>query len=214
MTSAHHLLLALLIPVALVACRSDPARDADHASPAMAMHGPSDAFFHNLSTLCGKAFAGRVDVDRPTPAGSSPFAGRRLVMHVRECTDDTLRIPFVVGDDRSRTWVITRTPEGLRLKHDHRKFDGSDDPVTMYGGDSTDEGTATRQVFPADEESRALFAREDREVSITNVWAMEIEPGQRFVYELSRPGRLFRIEFDLTETVDPPPPPWGWREPE
>jgi hypothetical protein len=34
---------------------------------------------------------------------------------------------------------------------------------------------------------------------MTNVWAMEIEPKQVFIYELARPGRLFRVEFDLTE---------------
>jgi hypothetical protein len=39
---------------------------------------------------------------------------------------------------------------------------------------------------------------------------MEIEPGERFVYELARPGtaRLFRVEFDLTTPVAEPPPPW------
>jgi hypothetical protein len=32
----------------------------------------------------------------------------------------------------------------------------------------------------------------------------------RFVYELSRPdGRLFRVEFDLTVPIAPPPAPWG-----
>jgi len=34
-----------------------------------------------------------------------------------------------------------------------------------------------------------------------------------FAYELSRPGRLFRVEFDLTVSVPPPPPPWGHRAP-
>lgn len=38
---------------------------------------------------------------------------------------------------------------------------------------------------------------------------MEIEPGDRFVYELSRPNRLFRVRFDLTRAVPAPPPPWG-----
>jgi len=38
-------------------------------------------------------------------------------------------------------------------------------------------------------------------VSTTNVWAVEIRPGQAFVYELGRPNRLFRVEFDLTRPV-------------
>ena len=39
---------------------------------------------------------------------------------------------------------------------------------------------------------------------------MEIEPGSRFLYELSRPGgRLFQVEFDLATPVATPPAPWG-----
>ena len=36
------------------------------------------------------------------------------------------------------------------------------------------------------------------------------QPGQRFLYELSRPGgRLFQVEFDLSQPVALPPAPWG-----
>jgi hypothetical protein len=170
---------------------------------------PADAFFSRLSAHCGKAYAGRVVVDEPATA-NSPFAGKPLVMHVRECAPDRIAVPFHVGDDRSRTWVLTRTDAGLRLKHDHRHQDGSPDAVTMYGGDTAGPGTATRQAFPLDAETTALFRRENLPASLTNTWAMEIEPGQRFTYELSRPGgRLFRVEFDLTRPVPPPPAPWG-----
>jgi hypothetical protein len=145
------------------------------------------------------------------PADSS-FAGQRLVMHVRQCSPGAIRIPFHVGNDRSRTWVITRTPAGLRLKHDHRHQDGSSDALTMYGGDSRGAGTAVRQEFPADAESIDLFTAQGRSVSNTNIWAVEV--GDRtFAYELRRPpfpgGRYFRVEFDLSKPVDPPPPPWG-----
>ena len=118
-------------------------------------------------------------------------------------------MPFHVGDDHSRTWVLTRTPEGLRLKHDHRHEDGSDDAVTMYGGDTAKAGTASRQEFPVDEFSKEMFKGEGLDVSTTNTWAMEIEPKQKFAYELARPGRLFRVEFDLTKPVATPPVPWG-----
>ena len=133
----------------------------------------------------------------------------QLVMHVRECSADELRIPFHVGDDRSRTWVITRTSGGLRLKHDHRHADGSEDVLTQYGGDTATPGTATRQEFPVDQFSKDLFNREDAAVSTTNVWAMEVEPGRIFAYELRRPNRYLRAEFDLTQPVEAPPPPWG-----
>jgi len=133
-----------------------------------------------------------------------------LVMHVRECSQDHIKIPFHVGEDRSRTWVISRTTTGLRLKHDHRHRDGSEDAVTQYGGDTAEPGTHERQEFPVDADSIAMFQREALTASVTNTWAMEIEPGSRFLYELSRPGgRLFQVEFDLTQAVTPPPAPWG-----
>lgn len=168
----------------------------------------ADAFMAALAGHCGHAYAGRIVANEPAAADDA-FAGKALVMHVRECTADEIRVPFHVGDDRSRTWVITRTANGLRLKHDHRHQDGKPDKLTLYGGDTATPGTASRQEFPVDAESKALFAREGLTVSLTNVWAMEIDAGRRFVYELARPGRLFRVEFDLTEPVPAPPAPWG-----
>jgi len=194
--------------LALAACgsgaRDDGARD-DGASDSV----PADAFMAGLAAHCGQAYAGRVVVDEP-PAADSPFAGQALVMHVSECGDAGFRIPFHVGADRSRTWVLTRTTTGIRLKHDHRHEDGSEDAITMYGGDTAADGTAVRQEFPVDGESVALFEQAGLAASTANVWAMEIEPGSRFVYELARPGsgRLFRVEFDLTTPVAKPPPPW------
>lgn len=170
---------------------------------------PADAFMAALASHCGQAFAGKVRVDVPeTP--DNAFAGKAMVMHVRECREGEIRIPFHVGGDRSRTWVITRTASGLRLKHDHRHEDGSPDQSTMYGGDTAGAGTAVRQAFPVDAESIAMFGRQGLSASVTNTWAIEIEPGKQFVYELSRPGgRLFQVEFDLSRPVPPPPAPWG-----
>jgi hypothetical protein len=170
---------------------------------------PADQFFARLSSLCGKAFEGRIA--SPAVPADADFAGKRLVMHVRECSADTIRVPFHVGDDRSRTWVITRVGAGLRLKHDHRHDDGSEDKLTQYGGDTLAPGTASRQEFPADQFSRDLFVREMIPVSATNVWAMEVEPGRLFAYELRRPGRFFRVDFDLSRPVAAPPAPWGSR---
>jgi len=173
---------------------------------------PADAFMAAVAAHCGKAFEGRVAVDEPKPDAPGPFEGKRLVMHVRGCEDPAhqLRIPFHVGEDHSRTWVLTRTDTGLRLKHDHRHEDGSPDAVTMYGGDSRPPGTAQRQVFPVDSDSVAMFRKADMAVSTTNTWAMEIEPDERFVYELTRPdGRRFQVVFDLSKPVATPPAPWG-----
>lgn len=168
--------------------------------------GPQERFMARLLELCGKSFEGRI-VSPPVAADAS-FAGKRLVMHVRDCSPGEMRIPFHVGDDRSRTWVITRTSAGLQLKHDHRHEDGTEDRLTQYGGETVQPGSETRQEFPADAESHALFERENIPQSSANVWAMEVTP-RMFAYELRRPGRFFRVEFDLTRAVPTPPPAWG-----
>jgi hypothetical protein len=199
----------VLFAAALAACAGAPV---DRA-PAPSVAEPADAFLARIARHCGQAFAGRVVADRPAPTGDDPFAGKALVMHVRGCEDPARRIeiPFHVGDDRSRTWILTRTTDGLRLKHDHRHADGTDDAVTLYGGETAGPGTAVRQAFPVDADSVAMFRREGLSASVANTWAMEVVPGERFVYELSRPGgRLFQVEFDLSTPVAPPPAPWGW----
>ena len=182
-----------LVALLLAGCASRPAAT------------PQDAFFDRLSALCGQAFAGRMETSDPADAA---LARQPLVMHVRSCTADELRIPFHVGDDRSRSWVITRTAAGLRLKHDHRHRDGSEDALTQYGGETVAPGSATRQQFPTDAFSKALFDRLGRPTAAANVWTVELEP-QAFVYELARPGRHFRVRFDLSRAVPAPPPPWG-----
>lgn len=181
--------------------------DAEAAPQATAQ----DAFFDNLTALCGNAYAGEVETDRPEAPGNNAFAGQDLVMHVRDCSGEEIKIPFHVGEDRSRTWIVTRTDDGLRLKHDHRLEDGSDDPVTMYGGDTASDGTANRQEFPVDAFSQEMFTREGMDVSNTNVWAIEVEPETHYTYELGRTDqdRLFRVRFDLTNPIDAPPAPWG-----
>lgn len=196
----RHLSAGILVVLCLVGCAGTPTAKQTDA--------PADSFLAAVSRHCGKAYAGRVLVDTPaTP--NSPFADKALVMHVRECGAGEIKIPFHVGEDRSRTWVLTRTPTGLRLKHDHRHEDGSPDKVTLYGGDTADAGTVDRQTFPVDAESIANFQANGLTASVSNTWAMEISQ-DRFVYELSRPnGRLFQVEFDLSRPVPAPPAPWG-----
>ena len=138
------------------------------------------------------------------------FASKRLVMHARDCSPTTIRIPIHVGDDRSRTWVVNRTERGLRLKHDHRDRDGSEDKITQYGGDTSAPGTSVRQEFPADAFTKALLVREGNTAGANNVWAIEVD-ATAFAYELRRPGRFFRVEFDLSRPIEPPPAPWGSR---
>ena len=159
---------------------------------------PADQFFTQMSTLCGKSFHGKLVAGDDSDAS---FATAKMQAVVRTCTDREIQISFDVGEDRSRTWIITRTDSGLRLKHRHMLKDGTEDPVSQYGGDTAQQGTATRQEFPVDAYSKAMFTKESRTVSNTNVWAFEIDPGQTLTYELARPNRLFRVAFDVANPV-------------
>ncbi len=177
------------------------------AAPAAEQQNPQDAFWAQLSVLCGKAFAGKlVSYDEQMDAGWLP---ERMVIHVRECSEQEIKVPLFVGDDRSRTWVLTRFNGGIRLKHDHRHEDGSEDAVTWYGGHTTDPGRSWRQTFPVDDYSKALFLTSGLEGSLTNFWYMEVQPDRHFAYGLTRAGRHLRAEFDLTREVEPPAAPWG-----
>jgi hypothetical protein len=202
----RHLLLAATLW--LTSCAT--ATGASPAAPSPTAALPADVFYQRIKNMCGQAFAGRIIANTPASSTPDPFEGKALVMHVRGCGEQELRVPFHVGDDRSRTWVITRTDSGLRLKHDHRHEDGSPDKSTMYGGDTRNAGTEQRQEFPVGAYSVAMFQEHGMTASVTNTWAMEIVPGKTFLYELSRPGgRLFQVEFDLSKPVELPPVPWG-----
>lgn len=168
---------------------------------------PEARFFERLSTLCnGEAYAGQLVSN---DAVDADFKSADMRMGPARCDGTVIYIPFAVDEDRSRTWVITRTPEGVRLKHDHRHKDGEADTLTNYGGDSNEVGTMAAQDFPADDETKALFTQENIEVSNANTWRVEIDPSAVFTYQMSRPERLFRVEFDLSQAVAAPPPSWA-----
>ena len=164
-----------------------------------------DAFFNAIKAHCGKAFPGKVSKDNV----GKTFGDEKLVMHVRKCTDSEIQIPFHVGDDASRTWILTKTGAGLMLKHDHRNEDGSYHSSTMYGGHTVDEGFLQVQSFPADAYSKRLFVESGIAASTDNVWQMMIYPS-RFSYRLIRPAREVQVDFDLENPISLPSPPWGY----
>ncbi|MEP0200918.1 MAG: hypothetical protein ABJ084_03795 [Halioglobus sp.] len=200
--------LTSLLLAGLLLSGTDPA-NAQVVSPAPLVSIPThDTFFASIKQLCGKAFTGKVTLDNQGPSSMSEAP---LVMHIRKCTDQQLQIPFHVGDDASRTWIITKTGSGLSLKHDHRQADGSNDKSTMYGGHTQDAGWAQVQSFPVDQYSKELFARSGTPQSSTNIWQMYIYPNV-FTYRLIREGREFRVDFDLNQEIPPPAAPWGYQD--
>lgn len=155
---------------------------------------PADEFWRELQQLCGKSFEGRLKEGVTHP----DFTGKKLVMHVRACEPNRIRIPFFVGEDRSRT-VIT-------LKHDHRHEDGSEDKVTQYGGTAANTGFANLQMFPADVETATRIP-----YASTNVWWITLTK-EVFSYNLKRIGsdREISVLFDLSKEVVTPAKPWGF----
>lgn len=163
---------------------------------------PADSLWSAIRPLCGKAFEGRVV--EGTEASDEAFRKERLVMHVRDCSADEIRIPFHVGENRSRTWVLTRTADGVRLKHDHRHEDGTEDRISQYGGDTRAIGDPLALDFHADEFTAKLIP-----TAATNIWTIAVQPGKTFTYALRREaqGRRFKVEFDLTRPIAAPAPP-------
>ncbi|OKL40640.1 hypothetical protein [Pontibacter flavimaris] len=154
------------------------------------------SFYQSMSSLCGQSFSGKVVF----PAdGKDPFAGAPLMMIMQNCSDSTIRIPFIVGEDKSRTWVISKTAEGLQLKHDHRHEDGTPDEVTMYGGMASTSESELEQRFPADAYTAELLP-----AAATNEWTLALSPdGKTFSYILKRDNQLrFRADFDLTKPLE------------
>jgi hypothetical protein len=161
-------------------------------------------FWENLQKHCGKSYEGKVTEG----AANDDFRGKRLVMQVKSCDENTIKIPFHVGDDRSRTWILTYKNNRITLKHDHRHNDGSEDKVTQYGGTSTNSGFENIQVFPADQQTCDLI-----QYAANNVWWITLDD-KTFSYNLRRIGsdRLFSVTFDLSTSTETPPAPWGWKD--
>lgn len=160
-------------------------------------------FWDALKKHCGKSYLGEITAGAKAGDG---FTGEKLIMHVRSCDTDVIRIPFFVGENKSRTWVLTLGDDNLLLlKHDHRLRNGSEEEVTQYGGLSPNTGLANIQFFPADQFTANLLPH-----AANNVWWITLDDSS-FTYNLRRIGtdRLFSVRFDLTKEIESPGAPWG-----
>ncbi len=165
---------------------------------------PSDVFWNALKEHCGKAYQGFLEF----PIEDEDFGGKKLVMHLRSCADDEIKIPFYVGDDKSRTWILTRDKGIISLKHDHRHEDGTEDVINFYGGSASNVGKENIQFFPADAHTQKMIPE-----AATNVWWITIDK-TTFTYNLRRLGtdRVFRVVMDLSVPIVSPEAPWGWND--
>jgi hypothetical protein len=196
----YTLLSAVAVLFILPSCA--PA-DEDPAEPAEV--SPQDTFWSHLEAHCGEAYRGVLVTE---PAGDEMLVGdEQLVAHFRACDDDEIRIAFHIekpdGWDRSRTWVYSRDADGLELRHDHRQPDGTPDDDTWYGGRTQSEGSAEQQEF--------VFTERTAPDGSLLGWRVQIVPGERYTYGTFRGDEFtWRVDFDLTETVDVPPAAWGY----
>jgi hypothetical protein len=157
------------------------------------MHKTTTDFFTKLTQHCGKSYDGEsVFPDDP----GKDFAGKKLNMSIAECSDNEIRVPFKVGDNTSRTWIISRTKNGLLLKHDHRHTDGTPDEITMYGGYADAQSTEFMVNFAADEETAKMLPE-----AKTNVWTLSFDEKQsQFVYSLKRHNKpRYKAIFDISK---------------
>lgn len=139
------------------------------------------AFYNALKQLCGARYVGETVF--PEEPGED-WRDQQLVATFETCTDDEIRIPLLVGANRSRTWVITPAEKGLQLKHDHRHPDGTPDEVTQYGGTTDSPGTSLAQSFPADAYTAELIPE-----AATNEWFLSLSPDlTTMTYYLERHG--------------------------
>ncbi len=171
----------------------------------MSLEKPHELFLKQLIKHKGKSYQGQITAGGKIGDG---FTGEKLIMHVDKVEGNRVCVPFHVGENRSRVWILTLEGDRILLKHDHRHEDGTPDKVTMYGGWTTNHGTENIQVFPADQQTRDLI-----DYAAQNVWWMTINDST-FTYNLHRVGsdRLFSVSFDLTKPVETPPAAWGWEK--
>lgn len=205
-STATGVALAVVVVLATCAPADDPGRqvsaDPPGATPGTTGYDVANthrAFLAQYARYCGAAYEGRsVMVDL---GDDHPLDGAALRMTLAECGEYEVRIPFQVDDDRSRTWIVTRSHDGLHLAHDHRYEDGTEHDANFYGGSAEPGGSATVQRFPADDRTIA-----DRPARAINVWSKEFDlQNDRYYYRLYLSGELrYEAEFDLSRPLPLP----------
>lgn len=168
----------------------------DDAPASAAEVSSVDAFWTALTTLCEQSYRGQLTIG--TEESDRKFGYADMIMYPKRCDSNAIDIGFKVDDDDSRTWMFRKTEDGLSLHHRHVDETGKEDATSGYGGVASDQGTSVRQEFPADENTGNMIP-----AAATNVWAIEIKPGDMFAYELQRieEQRMFRVVFDLTQPL-------------
>jgi hypothetical protein len=182
----------LLVVGLMAACGQDEATAGEDVG--LDGRAAQDAFFEELASRCGDEYPGRAII---APESDDTFHPAYLGMHIAECDDREIRIVFPVDEDRSRTWVIERSDEGLLFTHEHAREDGTLYENSGWGGWATDRGTALFQHFPDHRWTPDRGPEEER-----SVWRLRIDPvNGQFVYYLDRGLRpAYRLVFHMGQS--------------
>ncbi len=188
------LLFAFILSI-MFACGPAKEQEAKEDKDVAVLTGNTKKFFDNITSLCGKKFAGE---EAFMAEGRESYAGKKMIMHVESCTDEEIRIPFIIGEDKSRTWLLLVEDGRLRLRHDHRHEDGTPEDITLYGGYANERGTEYTQFFPPDEYTYNLLER-----APGSEWAFNFsEDMKTFCYCLEHEDNLiFKAKFDLSKPL-------------
>ena len=220
-------LMACALLVTLAGCggapEPEPAAPAPASTPAASAGTPApstsappadgrlapeqETFWNKLQAHCGQAYAGTVD--DVTEYYREGLEGKALIAHFRECAPGRIHIALHENEDRSRNWILTLADGTVRLKHDHRHEDGTEDSVTQYGGDAPVPGLPERQIFRADQHTAQILP-----LRADNFWFFHFVDGDRTLhYGVHWPtmGHSVRMAFDLSKPIAAPPPPWGYQ---
>lgn len=178
----QHLLIGLVF-IALINLNACSYSSQEVKTASLKQHSSEDRqqldFYNTLASFCGQRFIGKSTF--PTDPEDS-FYDKILIATFVSCDEKEIRIPFSVGDNHSRTWIIRMTNKGLQLKHQHLHDDGTPDEVSNYGGYANADGSNRSQFFPADDFTADLIP-----AAATNVWNLELsEDYETLTYYLER----------------------------
>lgn len=153
-----------------------------------------DKFWESLERLCGQTYQGVVTQDN-----TNKLTGSEMVIQVFYFNEQQIHISVQIGNDYSRTWVLTNLGDYLDLRHVHRNEEGIEEIKSEYGGLTKNPGTENRQEFPADAYTTQLISGSNH-----TMWAMEIDPGKTFSYFLSNldTERNLKIQFDISRPLN------------
>ena len=191
------LLLTLMLSIVFFGCNDNSQNE---------LSAEQLEFWERMEANCGNAYAG--ELADATPYYAADFEQvDQIRIHIRECSDELIHTSLHVNDDHSRNLMLTRVDGTLQLKHDHRYEDGTEEEISQYGGLAPKPGLTRRQIFEADDHTAEILP--DR---FDNFWFLDFMDDHTFAYGVHWPkhGHSIRLEFDLTETIEAPPAPWGY----